>query len=85
MYCSSAFSNGVINGVTVIFVSISHNRLFRRCLLVMGFVTVSCDVGDADCEVCEDVPELSDSDEEQWQSMEEGSEHITVQCLLCDR
>ncbi len=51
----------------------------------MGFVTVSCDVGDADCEVCEDVPELSDSDEEQWQSMEEGSEHITVQCLLCDR
>lgn len=44
----------------------------------MGFVTVSCDVGEADCE-------LSDSDEEQWQSMEEGSEHITVQCLLCDR
>ncbi|XP_052458593.1 protein arginine N-methyltransferase 3 isoform X3 [Carassius gibelio] len=33
---------------------------------------------------CDDVPELSDSDEEQWQSMEEGSEHITVPCLLCD-
>ncbi|XP_016120751.1 protein arginine N-methyltransferase 3-like, partial [Sinocyclocheilus grahami] len=25
-----------------------------------------------------------DSDEEQWQSMEEGSECITVPCLLCD-
>ncbi len=49
------------------------------------FVIVSYDAGEADCEVCEDVPELSDSDEEQWQSMEEGSEHITVQCLLCDR
>uniref|UniRef100_A0A672QTL9 type I protein arginine methyltransferase n=1 Tax=Sinocyclocheilus grahami TaxID=75366 RepID=A0A672QTL9_SINGR len=33
----------------------------------------------------DDVPELSDSDDEQWQSMEEGSEHITVPCLLCDR
>ncbi|XP_042583101.1 protein arginine N-methyltransferase 3-like isoform X2 [Cyprinus carpio] len=33
----------------------------------------------------DDVPALSDSDEEQWQSMEEGSEHITVPCLLCDR
>uniref|UniRef100_A0A673M0J3 type I protein arginine methyltransferase n=1 Tax=Sinocyclocheilus rhinocerous TaxID=307959 RepID=A0A673M0J3_9TELE len=35
-------------------------------------------------DVCDDVPELSDSDEEQWQSMEEGSECITVPCLLCD-
>lgn len=61
--------------ITVIFVNSSH-WLFRSCLLV--FVIVSCDVGD-------DVPELSDSDEEQWQSMEEGSEHITVPCLLCDR
>ncbi|XP_043100922.1 protein arginine N-methyltransferase 3 isoform X3 [Puntigrus tetrazona] len=40
---------------------------------------------DADCEVCDDVPELSDSDDEQWQSMEEGSEPVTVPCLLCDR
>ncbi|XP_077083988.1 protein arginine N-methyltransferase 3 [Siphateles boraxobius] len=36
-------------------------------------------------DVCDDVPELSDSDEEQWQSMEEGSELITVLCVLCDR
>uniref|UniRef100_A0A673M0J7 type I protein arginine methyltransferase n=1 Tax=Sinocyclocheilus rhinocerous TaxID=307959 RepID=A0A673M0J7_9TELE len=50
----------------------------------MASVTVSCDAGDDDCEVCDDVPELSDSDEEQWQSMEEGSECITVPCLLCD-
>uniref|UniRef100_A0A9R1SN27 type I protein arginine methyltransferase n=2 Tax=Cyprinus carpio TaxID=7962 RepID=A0A9R1SN27_CYPCA len=43
----------------------------------MAYATVSCDADD-------DVPELSDSDEEQWQSMEEGSECITVLCLLCD-
>uniref|UniRef100_A0A671LIV6 Protein arginine N-methyltransferase 3 n=1 Tax=Sinocyclocheilus anshuiensis TaxID=1608454 RepID=A0A671LIV6_9TELE len=36
------------------------------------------------CNVCDDVPELSDSDEEQWQSMEQGSECTTVPCLLCD-
>lgn len=36
-------------------------------------------------DVCDDVPELSDSDEEQWQSMEEGSELLTVLCVLCDR
>lgn len=51
----------------------------------MDYVIVSCDVGDDNCEMCDDVPELSDSDDEQWQSMEEGSEHITVPCLLCDR
>uniref|UniRef100_A0A8C2G402 Protein arginine N-methyltransferase 3 n=1 Tax=Cyprinus carpio TaxID=7962 RepID=A0A8C2G402_CYPCA len=50
----------------------------------MAYATVSCDAGDDDCEVCDDVPELSDSDEEQWQSMEEGSESVTVLCLLCD-
>lgn len=38
-----------------------------------------------DCKMCDDVPELSDSDEEQWQSMEEVSEHTTLQCLFCDR
>ncbi|TRY91453.1 hypothetical protein DNTS_028225 [Danionella cerebrum] len=42
-----------------------------------------------DREMCdgddEDVPELSDSDEEHWQSMEEASEVTAVQCLLCDR
>jgi len=44
---------------------------------------VSCHVGD---DVCDEVPELSDSDEEQWQSMEEGSELMTtVLCVLCDR
>ncbi|XP_048041389.1 protein arginine N-methyltransferase 3 isoform X2 [Megalobrama amblycephala] len=41
--------------------------------------------GDDECEVCDDVPELSDSDDEQWQSMEEGSELMTVLCVLCDR
>ncbi|KAL1271808.1 hypothetical protein QQF64_030824, partial [Cirrhinus molitorella] len=41
--------------------------------------------GDDNCEMCDDVPELSDSDDEQWQSMEEGSENKTVLCLLCDR
>lgn len=81
MYCSSAFSNGVINGELLY--SSSH-RLFGRCSIVMAYATVSCDAGDDDCEVCDDVPELSDSDEEQWQSMEEGSECITVLCLLCD-
>ncbi|XP_056317067.1 protein arginine N-methyltransferase 3-like [Danio aesculapii] len=38
-----------------------------------------------DCKMCDDVPELSDSDEEQWQSMEEASENTTLQCLFCDR
>lgn len=37
------------------------------------------------CEICDDVPELSDSDEEQWQPMEEASENTTLQCLFCDR
>uniref|UniRef100_A0A673HLU3 type I protein arginine methyltransferase n=1 Tax=Sinocyclocheilus rhinocerous TaxID=307959 RepID=A0A673HLU3_9TELE len=41
--------------------------------------------GTRECIKWDDVPELSDSDDEQWQSMEEGSEHITVPCLLCDR
>ncbi|XP_051985085.1 protein arginine N-methyltransferase 3-like isoform X1 [Xyrauchen texanus] len=40
---------------------------------------------DRDVEVCDDVPELSDSDDEQWQSMEEGSEHMSIPCVLCDR
>lgn len=53
-------------------------------LKVMQLI-VSCHVGDDECEVCDDVPELSDSDDEQWQSMEEGSELMTVLCVLCDR
>uniref|UniRef100_A0AAY5F2Q6 Protein arginine N-methyltransferase 3 n=1 Tax=Electrophorus electricus TaxID=8005 RepID=A0AAY5F2Q6_ELEEL len=37
-------------------------------------------------EKCDDeVPELSDSDDELWQSMEEESENMSVLCLFCDR
>ncbi|XP_051503516.1 protein arginine N-methyltransferase 3-like isoform X2 [Myxocyprinus asiaticus] len=42
-------------------------------------------IADRDGEMCDDVPELSDSDDEQWQPMEEGSENMTVPCVLCDR
>uniref|UniRef100_A0A4W4HSB4 Protein arginine N-methyltransferase 3 n=1 Tax=Electrophorus electricus TaxID=8005 RepID=A0A4W4HSB4_ELEEL len=36
--------------------------------------------------LCDDeVPELSDSDDELWQSMEEESENMSVLCLFCDR
>lgn len=68
-----------MNSCTVVLTGCLEGVLF-----VMAYATVSCDAGDDDCEVCDDVPELSDSDEEQWQSMEEGSECITVLCLLCD-
>ncbi|XP_026866956.2 protein arginine N-methyltransferase 3 isoform X1 [Electrophorus electricus] len=33
----------------------------------------------------DEVPELSDSDDELWQSMEEESENMSVLCLFCDR
>ncbi|XP_055051863.1 protein arginine N-methyltransferase 3 isoform X2 [Misgurnus anguillicaudatus] len=35
-------------------------------------------------ELCDDVPELSDSDDEQWLPVEEGSD-VSVLCVLCHR
>ncbi|XP_057197681.1 protein arginine N-methyltransferase 3 [Triplophysa rosa] len=41
---------------------------------------------DQQCDGDDDVPELYNSDDEKWNSMEEeGSDHVSVPCVFCDR